>query len=264
MLDLFQCLTTIAFFHGNFTMRDIDRISSVLQSGRYFKNWPQDDILELASLCTWGRYEPDTVMIRAEDPASALFLIVNGHVELSYTDGDGKDGVIDLLGDGQLVGECALAPDACYAVSIKTLDATTAIRIDGAAFADFLSAHFDRALTMMSVVTERLCQMLRQTEELKCRSAAQRLGIYLLADAVPVGDAHETPLTMEKSALARKIGMTSETFSRALKKLSEHGVSQHSSGHIIRIADTEMLAEWCGLSNSGTWEEQSDGFKVAI
>ena len=112
-------------------MRDIDRISGVLQSGRYFKNWPKDDILELASLCTWVRYDPDTVIIHAGDPASALFLIVNGHVELSYTDGEGKDGVIDLLGDGQLVGECALAPEACYAVSIKTLDATTAIRIDG-------------------------------------------------------------------------------------------------------------------------------------
>jgi len=245
-------------------MRDIDRISGVLQSVRYFKNWPQDDIRELASLSTWVRFEPDTVLIHAGDPAAALFLIVNGHVELSYTDGEGQDGVIDLLGDGQLVGECALAPQACYAVSVKTLDTTTAIRIDGAAFSAFLTAHFDRALTMMSVVTERLCQMLRQTEELKSRSAAQRLGIYLLADAVPVGDAHETPLTIEKSALARKIGMTSETFSRALKKLSEHGVSQHSNGYVIRISDTELLAEWCGLSSKETWEEESNGFKTAV
>ncbi|HBU98764.1 Crp/Fnr family transcriptional regulator [Thalassospira lucentensis] len=264
MLDLFQCLTSTPFVHGNFTMRDIDRISGVLQSGSYFRNWPQDDILELASLCEWVRFDADTVMARAGSQATALFLIVNGHVELSYKDGDNKDGVIDLFGDGQLVGECALAPEACYAVSIKTLDTTTAIRIDGAAFSTFLAAHFDRALTMMSVVTERLCQMLRQAEELKCRSAAQRLGIYLLADAVPVDDVHETPLTIEKSALARKIGMTSETFSRALKKLSEQGVSQYANGNIIRISNAEVLAEWCGLSSSEVREGQSDGFKNSV
>jgi len=203
-------------------------------------------------------------MITAGEPASALYLIVNGHVELSYKDGDGKDGVIDLMGDGQLVGECALVPDGYYAVSLRTLEATTAIRIDGLAFSEFLSAHFDRALTMMSAMTERLCQMLRQAEELKCRSAAQRLGIYLLADAVPIDGVHETPLTIEKSALARKLGMTSETISRALKKLSEMGVSQHSNGHIIRIADAEMLAEWCGLSSNQGKEEQEDAFKAAV
>lgn len=243
---------------------DIERISGVLRFARYFRTWPQEDILELASLCEWVRFDPDTMMIVAGEQAAALYLIVNGHVELSYKDGDGKDGVIDLLGDGQLVGECALVPDGCYAVSVRTLEATTAIRIDGVAFSGFLSAHFDRALTMMSAMTERLCQMLRQTEELKCRSAAQRLGIYLLADAVPIEGGHETPLVIEKSALARKLGMTSETVSRALKKLSELGVSQHSNGRIIRISDAKMLSDWCGLSDSEGKEGQEDAYKAAI
>jgi CRP-like cAMP-binding protein len=127
------------------------------------------------------------------------------------------------------------------------LEATTAVRIDGAGFADFLAAHFDRALTMMSAMTERLCQMLRQAEELKCRSAAQRLAIYFLADAVPIDGVHETPLTIEKSALARKLGMTSETISRALK-----------------IADAEMLADWCGLSGNDAKEGGEDAFKTAV
>ncbi len=244
--------------------QDIERISGVLRFARYFRTWPQEDILELARLCEWVRFEEETMMIEAGKRASALYLIVNGHVELSYEDAQGKNGVIDLLGDGQLVGECALAPEGCYAVSVKTLEATTAIRIDGTLFSDFLSAHFDRALTMMSAMTERLCQMLRQTEELKCRSAAQRLGIYLLADAVPIDGVHETPLTIEKSALARKLGMTSETFSRALKKLTELGVSQHSNGRIVRIADAEMLADWCGLSENEGKEGQTDAFKAVI
>ena len=245
-------------------MNDVERISGVLRFANYFRTWPQEDILELASLCQWVRFDTHTMMISADELASALYLIVNGHVELSFKDQDGKDGVIDLLGNGQLVGECALVPDGCYAVSVRALEATTAVRIDGAGFADFLAAHFDRALTMMSAMTERLCQMLRQAEELKCRSAAQRLGIYFLADAVPIDGVHETPLTIEKSALARKLGMTSETISRALKKLSEIGVSQHANGHIIRIADAEMLADWCGLSGNDAKEGGEDAFKTAV
>ncbi|OSQ37346.1 Crp/Fnr family transcriptional regulator [Thalassospira mesophila] len=242
-------------------INDIERIAGVLRFATYFRTWPQEDILELAGLCDWVRLDADTAMISSGQPALALYLIVNGHVELSFEDRSGKSGLIDLLGNGQLVGECALVPEGCYAVSVRTLEATTAIRIDGPGFSDFLADHFDCALTMMSAMTERLCQMLRQAEELKCRSAAQRLGIYLLADAVAIDGVYETPLTIEKSALARKLGMTSETISRALKKLVDVGVTQHSNGHIIRIANAEILAEWCGLAGN---DGDENAFKTAV
>ncbi|MEQ5777239.1 MULTISPECIES: Crp/Fnr family transcriptional regulator [unclassified Thalassospira] len=240
---------------------DLERIAGVLRFATYFRTWPQEDILELANLCEWVRLDANTEMISSGEPALALFLIVNGHVELSFENHNGKSGLIDLLGNGQLVGECALVPEGAYAISVRTLEATTAIRIDGQGFSDFLADHFDRALTMMSAMTERLCQMLRQAEELKCRSAAQRLGIYFLADAVLVDGVYEIPLTLEKSALARKLGMTSETISRAFKKLAEVGVSQHSKGHIVRIANMQALAEWCGLAGN---EGDENAFKTAV
>jgi CRP-like cAMP-binding protein len=240
---------------------NIARIAGVLGAAPYFRSWPTQDILDLAGLCQWVRLEAGTAMIASGQPAEALYLIVNGHVELSFEDRDGKNGLIDLLGNGQLVGECALVPGGLYEVSVRTLDATTAIRIDGPGFSNYLADHFDRALTIMTAITERLCQMLRQAEELKCRSAAQRLGIYFLADAVAIDGVYETPLTIEKSALARKLGMTSETISRALKKLADVGVSQHSNGHIIRIADAEMLSEWCGLAGN---KGDENAFKTAV
>jgi len=72
---------------------------------------------------------------------------------------------------------------------------------------------------------------------------------------------YEIPLTIEKSALARKLGMTSETISRAFKKLAEVGVSQHSKGHIIRIANVQALAEWCGLAGN---EGDENAFKTVV
>ncbi|MFH1804723.1 MAG: Crp/Fnr family transcriptional regulator [Pseudomonadota bacterium] len=243
---------------------DTDRICNALRFSSYFCAWPQEDIITLASLCKWRRIEADTILIGAGEKASSLYLIVNGHVELSYADGDGAGGVIDLLENGQLVGECALAHDGCYAVTVRTLERTTVIDIDGRGFSAFLAEHFDRALTMMSALTERLCRLLRQAEELKCLSAAQRLGIYVLADAVPVDGAYETPLTIEKGVLARKLGMKAETLSRALKKLSEIGVSQIANGRVMRIEDPEALAAWCGLSDADTEEGGENAFKTAV
>jgi CRP-like cAMP-binding protein len=242
-------------------MNDVERIAGVLRFASYFRTWRQEDILKLARLCEWVRLDADTEMFCSGQPALAMYLIVNGHVELSFEDCDSKSGLIDLLGDGQLVGECALIPSGRYVVSVRTLEATTAIRIDGAGFSDFLADHFDCALTMMSAMTERLRQMLRQAEELKCRSAVQRLGIYLLADAVVTNGIYETPLTIEKSALARKLGMTSETISRAFKKLTEVGVSQHANGRIFRIENVETLAEWCGIAER---EGEKNEFKTAV
>ena len=58
-------------------MNDVERISGVLRFANYFRTWPQEDILELASLCRWVRFDTDTMMISADEPASALYLIVN-------------------------------------------------------------------------------------------------------------------------------------------------------------------------------------------
>ncbi|RCK46547.1 hypothetical protein TH25_17000 [Thalassospira profundimaris] len=243
---------------------DFHRICEILCRTPYFGAWPQNVIGELAGFCQWKRFAADTPVFNAGAPATSLYYIVNGHVEQSYTDGDGTAGVVDLIESGQIFGEYALSRDQRYVMSVKTVEPTTVIEIDGPAFARFLAQDIERALSMMSVITQRLCNMLGQIQDLKCHSAAKRLGIFLLADAVPVKDGHETALAIEKGVLARKLGMKPETLSRAFRKLTEIGVTQQAHGRIMHIADIHKLVDWCGLGEDEMTNGEDHDLKTVI
>lgn len=265
MLEIFQsarCGELVV--RGSNVTDDIHRIRETLSRTPYFGAWSPDAIGELAGFCQWKRFAADTPVFTAGTPATSLYYLVNGHVEQSYTDGEGTAGVVDLIESGQIFGEYALSRDQRYVLSVRTVEPTTVIEIDGPAFAAFLAQDIERALTMMSVITQRLCKMLGQVEDLKCHSAAQRLGIFLLADAVPVDGGHETALLIEKGVLARKLGMKPETLSRAFRKLGDVGVTQEAHGRIMRIADIEKLVEWCGLGEGEMTNGDDYDFKTAV
>jgi CRP/FNR family transcriptional activator FtrB len=94
--------------------------------------------------------------------------------------------------------------------------------------------------------------MVRQVRDLKLRTAAQRLGCYLLA-RVKDGEAHKADfrLPFDKGLLAARLGCRQENLSRAFAALRAYGVETHGSRVILHdIARLKALAVPDDLSDS--------------
>ena len=76
--------------------------------------------------------------------------------------------------------------------------------------------------------------MVRQVRDLKLRTAAQRLGCYLLA-RVKDGEARRADfrLPFDKGLLAARLGCRQENLSRAFATLRAYGVETHGSRVIL-------------------------------
>jgi CRP/FNR family transcriptional activator FtrB len=83
-------------------------------------------------------------------------------------------------------------------------------------------------------------RLVRQIKNLKLRSSVQRVGCYILALSRHQGTPDRVVLPYEKNLIASKLGITRESFSRALSVLQGEGIAVH--GETIAILDPVRLA----------------------
>jgi len=84
-------------------------------------------------------------------------------------------------------------------------------------------------------------RMVRQIKNLKLRSGKERVGAYVLALSRHQGTPDRAVLPYEKHLIASELGITRESFSRALSALK----SIHVEGGTIIIRDAKKLASEC-------------------
>jgi len=85
--------------------------------------------------------------------------------------------------------------------------------------------------------------MVRQIKNLKLRTSTQRVGCYLLALSKRQGTPDRAVLPFEKTLIASELGITRESFSRALSSLGRAGI--RVDGQTIAILDARRLADEC-------------------
>ena len=86
-------------------------------------------------------------------------------------------------------------------------------------------------------------RMVRQIKNLKLRPSVQRVGCYVLALSKRQGTPNRAILPLEKTLIASELGITRESFSRALSSLEKSGI--RVEGQTIAILDGSRLARQC-------------------
>jgi CRP/FNR family transcriptional activator FtrB len=206
---------------------------------------PAEDLARLAAHAYRMTHSGRELLFRKGDPAQAFFIVVSGHVIL-YLDDDGDpSSVARICGPGESFGEwCVCCNDACR-VTARAFGAVELIAIPGDQLAALFAASPELALGLIGELSARLRTLVRQMMDLKMKTAAQRLGGYLLELAPVAEGACEVHLPFEKKLLARHLGMQPETLSRILLKLQAIGVRYHRSIDAFRIRDIAELRLFC-------------------
>ena len=130
-----------------------------------------------------------------------------------------------------------------FPVSAQAVTDLRALSIPSKAFADCVQSDVKMAFAMLGSLSLRLRMLVQQVEQLQVQSAPQRVGSFLLK-LCPRGQGNASfRLPLEKSLVAKRLGIQPETFSRALAKLRPIGVEVH--GSVVSIADIDALREFC-------------------
>ena len=174
------------------------------------------------------------------EPADGFFCVVEGWAKLYRPREDGEEVVVAIFSAGETFAEVAMFLGGRYPASCEAVSPSRILKIDAANLRRAVLAEPQLAFDMLAAASMRLRQLVDEIEQLKARSAPQRIADFFVKQADGTSGAARIALPYEKALIASRLGMKPESFSRALGKLADLGVVVDRDS--VSIADVERLA----------------------
>jgi CRP-like cAMP-binding protein len=233
-------------------MSSDDSTLAHLRAALLFKHLDDGQLGRLAAVAQPRRVPAEESLFLQGDPATAFFLLAEGHLKVFKLLRDGRTATVRHVEAGQTFAEAALFQET-YPASTETLTASLVYRFDKEATLALLLAEPQLAVNLLAAMAHLLGLLNRRVEELLLPVPA-RLARYLLARAdeqlepVTPGDAAtlDVPrvitLPVSKRELAARLGTVPETLSRTFDRLKRAEVIRMSGDHrLIEILSFDKL-----------------------
>lgn len=186
---------------------------------------------------------PRAVLFEEGAEAGMAHLVLSGRVGLVASGGTDHETVIEIFGPGSLLVVPAVILSLPYLVSGVVMAESRIMMIRAEHFRAMLDSEpaFARAVVDMLAGHWRL--LIEQIKDLKLRDAPERLARWLLHQA-ETQTARVVELGEPKRVIARRLGMTPESFSRAIAALEGAGAIrvEGRSIAVLRRAALERAA----------------------
>lgn len=215
-----HCISTMPLFQS-LSLEQVEKIQAVIQEKEFMAG-------ELLS--------------RAGEQADALYLVQKGQVRIYRVSNSGKEQHIRVLEPGDFIGELALFSDRQYERFVEAVEPTTVCCVARDDFKEILINNPHIAIELLSELSERLDHSEQQTTWISSESVQARLAAYIL-DTYQKQSVECITLPSTKKNIASYLGMSPETFSRGLTKLTKKGIVKQPAPNKIEILDMDKLED---------------------
>jgi CRP/FNR family transcriptional activator FtrB len=188
---------------------------------------------------------PGTVLFEQGEVPNFQLVVMSGAAQLFGRSAEGCEVLIEVVRAPDLVIPAAVVTGAPYLMQARVPEPSRFLLIRAATFREAVATDPVLAQAVIASLAQQFRRMVRQIKNLKLRPSTQRVGCYILTLSARQGTPDRAVLPYEKNLIASELGMTRESFSRALSGLQKSGV--RVEGQTIVIADGSRLAAECPL-----------------
>lgn len=178
------------------------------------------------------------------DPATHVFVLVTGWVKIVSVTRDGKELVLALRGQGDIIGELAAEESGHRTATARTISTVRSLTVAYDTFMSFLGTHPSADLAYRHVLAQRWSEAAAELRSRLTTTGAQRLAGRLAALAarhgVQSGDAVEIQMPLSQEELASLVGASRATVARATHEWRRRGLIRTGRRHIA-IVDLDKL-----------------------
>ena len=212
-----------------------------------FTELPAADLERLARLFRRRHLATGTVLITAEQPGEAIYVLYSGTVKIVAEMADGKQVILAFLGVGDTVGEMSLIDSAGRSATVVALEPCTVLAMDRAAFNSCLATMPRMTYNLVRLLSSRLRLANAQIQSLSTLDVAGRLARQLLAFAERHGRAIDGEpgvsigLRLTQTDLAELVGASRERVNQVMGDLKARGLLATDSAHRVHVRDLNGL-----------------------
>jgi CRP-like cAMP-binding protein len=199
-------------------------------------------------ICNRGRIvacERGHIIFNQGDVADAFFVLLDGWVKLYRLTANGGEAVVTVLTTGETFAEPVMFLGGRYPVAAEAASACRLLRMELTGFIAVLEEDPDVAAAMLASIARHGTNLTEQIERLKLLDAPRRVAEFFLRLIAPGEHSAQITLPYEKALIAARLGMTPESFSRALASLGKYGVVVQRE--VVTIGDVGGLRGFAAL-----------------
>ena len=165
------------------------------------------------------------------DRGEDLYFVLRGAIKIFKTNSEGKEITIDIAQEGELFAEIVLFLRNMYPVSAMAIENSLLLAINSKRMFDKIKENPGFAMKFLGLFAKRLNYLTEKVKELSIDDAKKRVLSYL--NKKDKGDGI-VEIKLPKKEISSSIGISPETFSRMLKKLTEEGMIS-IEGKVIKL-----------------------------
>ncbi|MCP5420373.1 MAG: Crp/Fnr family transcriptional regulator [Gammaproteobacteria bacterium] len=212
---------------------------AILQDCKLFSHVTEPSRSHLLEMAVIQRFPAGALIFRQGEPCPGLFLVGSGLVRIYVLSAAGKQQILHQVTPGGTFAEVAtIGQFNCPAFAEAMLD-THCLLLPNRDFQRALRADHQLCLQLLGGLATRVHSFVELLEDITLRDAAGRVARFMIKAA----DADRVLLPGLKKDLANQLNLTSETFSRTLRRLIDAGVLIPVEEQALRIASRDRLQQ---------------------
>lgn len=191
------------------------------------------------------RYTPGEMIFHEGDPGDRLHVIDTGHVRITISSEDGREGTLAVLGPGDAFGELSLLDGAPHSATAQAIEATETVTLDRPAFDRLVDEDPAVSRAVLVAVARQLRRLTSQVADLHFLDLRGRVVATLVRIAREVAPGQDTEVSLPpltQSDLAALVAGTRQRVNQTLADLQREGLIRQD-GRRITVVDVERLAE---------------------
>jgi CRP-like cAMP-binding protein len=199
-----------------------------------FEQLSDDDLEEIASHLIERRFPRNATVMEEGLPGDYMYVIGEGRVKVTKLSEDGREKILEMLGEGAFVGEMALLDQGPRSATVKTLVPSVLLALSRHDFLALLRNNPDLALHVIQELTRRLRETDEQASSLSFLRVKDRTKGLLVRLAVDPEDGLRRTPTLTHQQIADMIGTSRETVTRVVKELKQDGwLAQEGKQYLV-------------------------------
>ncbi len=204
--------------------RYIDNIKSV----SLFAAMKDEQIEAISRIASIRTFPKNYVIFQEGEGGDALFIIVKGKVKVLLYGEDGREYILDMIGEGGFFGELSLIDELPRSANVMTVEESELLIIKRSDLMRLLMDNPAMTVNILKILSKRLRAADERIKGLAFLSVEGRILKYLMEIGEESGVKVKDHLVIEKGPtqieIANSCGCSRETVSRMVKSMIEKGI----------------------------------------
>lgn len=214
-----------------------------------FKGLSADTLQEILNNSAIQNFDSGVTLVQQGDEPTHVYFIIEGNIRTLRTNVDGDEATIRLLEPGNTCMEAVLFMGVPSPITVQVSKDARLMLISGNFVKNLVLRDHQFSANILEIVTYHYKNAMHQIDSISIKTPLQRVGYYFLQKHLeqdPKNMLFELPF--KKSTIANHLGMTPETFSRALGQIKKMGIEV--DGEKIRMEEAYALCHFCDLDSA--------------